>query len=324
MLQALRSMTLVIGLLAGGVTSPVDAASDYPSRPVHVYVGFAPGGATDQLARLYAAKLSEKFKQPFVVENKVGAGGNTAIQALTQTEPDGYTIAMGANYVAANAALKRNPYDWERQIAPIALIVSTPNVLVVPADSPLSNVSDLIAAAKRPNSHLTFGSAGVGSSIHLAGELFKTMAGVPLNHVPYKGVTPAEVDLVAGRVDLMFGSISSAIPLVKGGKLKLLAVTGLSRIPDYPDVPTIDESGLKGFDVSAVYMLMGPAGIAQGRLMQLADAVAEINRDPAVQAQIARLYATALDGGPDQARAFLQAEVAKWEDVVRKTGLKLE
>ncbi|MFA4912876.1 MAG: tripartite tricarboxylate transporter substrate binding protein [Burkholderiaceae bacterium] len=324
MLQALRSMTLVIGLLAGGVTSPVDAASDYPSRPVHVYVGFAPGGATDQLARLYAAKLSEKFKQPFVVENKVGAGGNTAIQALTQTEPDGYTIAMGANYVAANAALKRNPYDWERQIAPIALIVSTPNVLVVPADSPLSNVSDLIAAAKRPNSHLTFGSAGVGSSIHLAGELFKTMAGVPLNHVPYKGVTPAEIDLVAGRVDLMFGSISSAIPLVKGGKLKLLAVTGLSRIADYPDVPTIDESGLKGFDVSAVYMLMGPAGIAQGRLMQLADAVAEINRDPAVQAQIARLYATALDGGPDQARAFLQAEVAKWEDVVRKTGLKLE
>ncbi|RYF58812.1 MAG: tripartite tricarboxylate transporter substrate binding protein [Comamonadaceae bacterium] len=317
-------MTLVTGLLAGGVTSPVDAASDYPSKPVHVYVGFAPGGATDQLARLYAAKLSEKFKQPFVVENKVGAGGNTAIQALTQTEPDGYTIAMGANYVAANAALKRNPYDWERQIAPIALIVSTPNVLVVPADSPLSNVSDLIAAAKRPNSHLTFGSAGVGSSIHLAGELFKTMAGVPLNHVPYKGVTPAEVDLVAGRVDLMFGSISSAIPLVKGGKLKLLAVTGLSRIPDYPDVPTIDESGLKGFDVSAVYMLMGPAGIAQGRLMQLADAVAEINRDPAVQAQIARLYATALDGGPDQARAFLQAEVAKWEDVVRKTGLKLE
>lgn len=324
MLQALRSMTLVIGLLAGGVTSPVDAASDYPSRPVHVYVGFAPGGATDQLARLYAAKLSEKFKQPFVVENKVGAGGNTAIQALTQTEPDGYTIAMGANYVAANAALKRNPYDWERQIAPIALIVSTPNVLVVPADSPLSNVSDLISAAKRPNSYLTFGSAGVGSSIHLAGELFKTMAGVPLNHVPYKGVTPAEIDLVAGRVDLMFGSISSAIPLVKGGKLKLLAVTGLSRIADYPDVPTIDESGLKGFDVSAVYMLMGPAGIAQGRLMQLADAVAEINRDPAVQAQIARLYATALDGGPDQARAFLQAEVAKWEDVVRKTGLKLE
>lgn len=324
MFQALRSMALVIGLLAGGVTSPVHAASDYPSKPVHVYVGFAPGGATDQLARLYAAKLSEKFKQPFVVENKVGAGGNTAIHALTQTDPDGYTIAMGANYVAANAALKRNPYDWERQISPIALIASTPNVLVVPADSPLSSVSDVIAAAKRPNSHLTFGSAGVGSSIHLAGELFKTMAGVPLNHVPYKGVTPAEIDLVAGRVDLMFGSISSAIPLVKGGKLKLLAVTGPSRIPDYPDIPTIDESGLKGFDVSAVYMLMGPAGIAQGRLVQLADAVGEINRDPAVQAQIARLYATALDGGPEQARAFLQAEVAKWEDVVRKTGLKLE
>jgi len=324
MFQALRSVALVVGLLATGAAAPVHAAPDYPSKPVHVYVGFAPGGATDQLARLYAAKLSEKFKQPFVVENKVGAGGNTAIQALTQTEPDGYTIAMGANYVAANAALKRNPYDWERQIAPIALIASTPNVLVVPADSPLSSVPDLIASAKQPGSHLTFGSAGVGSSIHLAGELFKVRAGVPLNHVPYKGVTPAEIDLVAGRVDLMFGSISSAIPLVKGGKLKLLAVTGLSRIPDYPDVPTIDESGLKGFDVSAVYMLMGPAGIARGRLLQLADAVAEINRDPAVEAQIARLYATALDGGPEQARAFLQAEVAKWEDVVRKTGLKLE
>ncbi|WP_144640442.1 Bug family tripartite tricarboxylate transporter substrate binding protein [Bordetella genomosp. 13] len=321
MLQFLLSLTLAVGLMLGGAAQ---ADADYPAKPVRVFVGFAPGGATDQLARLYAARLTEKLGQTFVVENRPGAGGNIAIQALTQTEPDGYTIAMGANYVAANAALKRNPYDWEKQVAPIAMIASTPNVLVVPANSPLSSVADVIAAAKKKGSNVTFGSAGVGSSIHLAGELFKTMAHVPMTHVPYKGVTPAEVDLTAGRVDLMFGSISSAIPLVKGGKLKLLAITGLQRIADYPDVPTIDESGLKGFDVSAVYILMGPMGIPQARIDRLAKAVHEINQEPAIQQQIARLYATTEEGGPKEARAFLEREVAKWEKVVETTGLKVD
>ncbi len=297
----------------------------YPSRPVRVLVGFAPGGATDQLARLYAKKLGEKFNQAFVVENKPGAGGNTAVLNLTQSAPDGYTIAMAANYVAANAAMNRNQYDWERDLMPIGMVASTPNILVVPANSKLNSVADVIKEARQNNGKLTFGSAGMGSSIHLAGELFKVMTGVNMTHVPYKGVSPAEVDLMAGTVDMMFGSVSTAIPLVQGKKLKALAVTGRERMKAMPDIPTIEESGgLKNYSVEAVYFMAAPAKIPAPILKSLADAVAEINKQPDVVAMVERLYAKPLTGGPTEVRNFLKAEVEKWQGVVKATGMKLE
>ncbi|OZI42546.1 ABC transporter substrate-binding protein [Bordetella genomosp. 5] len=321
-------MTKLKGLLAAVLTlaavGTASGAGAYPDKPVRVYVGFAPGGATDLLARLYAKKLGERFSQTFIVENRPGAGGNIAIQALTQAPADGYTLAMAANYVAANAAMKRNPYDWERDLMPIGMVASTPNILVVPPGSGIQSVDDLIRKARAPGNKLTFASAGMGSSIHLAGELFKVMGGVDMTHVPYKGVSPAEVDLMSGLVDMMFGSVSTAIPLVQSRKLTALAVTGRERMKAMPDLPTIEEAGLKGYDVEAVYFMAAPAKVPAPVLKTLADAVADINKQPDVQEFMDRIYARPLTGGPEEARAFLKAEVKKWQGVVDATGMKVD
>lgn len=314
-------LAAVLSLAAVGAASGADT---YPDKPVRVYVGFAPGGATDLLARLYAKKLGERFGQTFIVENRPGAGGNIAVQALTQAPADGYTIAMAANYVAANAAMKRNPYDWERDLMPIGMVASTPNILVVPPGSSIQSVDDLVRKAKAGGNKLTFASAGMGSSIHLAGELFKVMAGVDMTHVPYKGVSPAEVDLMSGTVDMMFGSVSTAIPLVQSKKLKALAVTGRERMKAMPDLPTIEEAGLKGYDVEAVYFMAAPAKVPAPVLKALADAVADINKQPDVQEFMDRIYARPLTGGPEEARAFLTTEVKKWQGVVDATGMKVD
>jgi len=306
-----------------GVTMMAAAHAAWPDKPVRMYVGFAPGGATDLLARLYAKKLGDRFNQTFIVENRPGAGGNIAIQNLTQAPADGYTIAMAANYVAANAAMQRNPYDWQRDLAPIGMVASTPNILVVPAASPLTSVADLIQRARQAPGTLTFGSPGVGSSIHLAGELFKVMADVKMTHVPYRGVSPAEVDLVSGIIDTMFGSVSTAIPLVQADKLKALAVTGRERIKALPDLPTIEESGLQGYDVGATYFLAAPAGLPAPVSQALVEAVAAINQQADVREFMDRLHARLLTGGPDVATTFLAAEERKWQGVVTATGLTI-
>ena len=320
---AVRIAGLLLFAMSGLVSTGAQA-QEYPSRPVKLMVGFAPGGATDQLGRLYAKRLSEKLGQPFVVENRMGAGGNLAIQVLAQSPGDGYTLAMGANYIGVNAALKRNPYDWERDLTPIAQTMATPNLLVVPAASKIRTIQDLVREAKAAKSPLTFGSAGMGTSIHLAAELFKVTAGVNLTHIPYKGVSPAEVDLVGGVVDMMFGSISTALPLVKGNRLHAIALTGLARVKDLPNVPTLDELGMKGFEVEASYMLVAPAKLAPDVLKRLASAVAEINHEPETAAFAERIYARVLSGGPEESRAFLRREMEKWQGVASATGLKID
>lgn len=324
----MRMMTTVAGLLAAaamtlGPSAPVEAGP-YPDRPVKILVGFSPGGATDLLARYYAKELSGKLGQSFVVENRAGAGGNIAVQAVAQAAPDGYTLVMGANYIAVNAALGRNPYDWERDLAPVALIASTPNILVVPANSKLGSVADLIKEAQKGTGRLTFGSPGVGSSVHMSGELFKVMAGVDMTHVPYRGVAPAELDLAAGTISLMFDSISTAAGLVNAGKLRALAVTGLTRVSAFPDVPTIDESGLKGFDVGATYMMLAPAGTPDSVTSQISGAVKQISADPKTRVYVENLYAQPLVGGQDETRTFLRDDFAKWQKVVKQTGVKAD
>lgn len=311
-----------MGLATLACTASAHATDVYPSKPVKLLVGFSPGGATDQLARLYAAKLSQKWGQPFVVENRAGAGGNIAVDVVSKAPADGYTLVMAANYIAINAALKRNPYDWKRSLAPVALIASTPNLVVVPAASKLKSVDDLVKGAKQ--NVLTFGSPGVGSSVHMAGELFKVMANVDMTHVPYRGISQAEVDLVGGSLDLMFGSISTAAPLVASGKLRAIAVTGKKRTKSLPNVPTLDEAGLRGFDVEATYMVMAPASTPPAVVSRLSGAMAEITRQPDVQRFIENLYAQPLVGGPQETGAFLRGEEEKWEHVVKATGVKAE
>jgi tripartite-type tricarboxylate transporter receptor subunit TctC len=299
------------------------SAQAYPTKPLKLLVGFAPGGATDQLARLYATKLTEKLGQPVVVENRPGGGGNIAVQQLAQMPADGYTLVMAANYVAVNAAFKRNPYDWEKDLAPISLIASTPNLLVVPASSPVKSLQDIGELAKK-NGRVTYGSPGVGSSVHLAGELYKSLTGVSMTHVPYKGVTPAELDLVAGTIDLMFDSISTAVPLVEGNKLRAIAVTGSQRIKALPNVPTMIELGLKGYDVGATYMMMAPGKTPAPVIQRLVAAIGEISKQPDVQRTVEGLYAIPLTGGPAETRAFLQGEEKKWTEIVQKNGLKID
>ncbi|MGR4871440.1 tripartite tricarboxylate transporter substrate binding protein [Variovorax sp. LARHSF232] len=311
-----------VGAAALAVATVANAADAYPSKPVKLLVGFSPGGATDQLARLYAAKLTQKLGQSFVVENRAGAGGNIAVDAVAKAPADGYILVMAANYIAINSALRRNPYDWKRDLAPVALIASTPNLLVVPVDSKPKSVDDLVKGAKQ--GHLTFGSPGVGSSVHMAGELFKVMAGVNMTHVPYRGVSPAEIDLIGGNLDLMFDSISTAAPLVESGKLRAIAVSGRKRTKSLPSVPTLDEAGLRGFDVEATYMVVAPANTPAEVVNRLSGAIAEITRQPDVQRIVENIYAQPLSGGPQETAAFLRAEEEKWEHVVRVTGVKAE
>ncbi len=317
--------TSAVLVLTSAVGAPTlgQAAETYPSRPVRLLVGFSPGGLTDQLARLYGQKLGEALGKPFVVDNRPGAGGNIAVQMLAQAPADGYTLVMAANYVAINAALNRNSYDWERDLKPIALVASTPNIVVVPVNSPLHSVRDLIAAGKTPGK-LTYGTAGVGSTTHMAAELFNAMSGTAMTHVPYKGVSPAELDLVSGTVSLMFDSITTAAPLVNSGRLKAIAVTGKQRAPSFPQLPTVDESGLKGFDVEATYMILAPAKTPQPVIDKITAAVAAVTADPTTRKTIEGLYATPMSGGPAETRTYLRKEVAKWQDVVKKAGIKAE
>lgn len=319
--QRVGGSLLALALCCGAGAA---VAETYPSRPLKLLVGFSPGGATDQLARLYAHKLSERLGQSVVVENRAGAGGNLAVQLVTQAPADGYTLVMAANYVAVNAALKRNPYEWERDLAPVALVASTPNLLVVPAQSKVQSYPDLVAAAKAPGNRLSFGSPGMGSSVHLAGELFKVMTSVDMLHVPYKGVAPAELDLMAGNIDLMFDSISTAVPLAEAGKLRAIAVTGLQRLKAIPHIPTLDELGLKGFDVGATYMVLAPARTPADVLERLSGAIAAVSKLPDVQRIVEGLYARPLTGGAEETRAFLRAEEAKWQAVVKSSGLKID
>ncbi len=315
---------LIGALIAFSGIASAQPADKYPEKAVKVYVGFAPGGATDLLARYYADQLSKILGQPFVVENKPGSGGNVAIQSLTQVKPDGYTLAMGANYIASNAAFKRNNYNWETELQPVALISHTPNILMVPPNSTFNNVDDIIKASKNSSSFLTYGSAGVGSSIHLAGELFQAMTGTKLTHVPYRGATPAEQALMAGDIAMMFGSPSNAVGLIKADKLKAIAITGLDQIKALPQVPTLDQSGLKGFNVGASYVLVAPAGVPANVLDRLSKAIEQINATEETIAFNDRIYAIPMRGGPDKAKEFLQSEYQKWKKLVEENNLKLD
>ncbi len=313
-------------VLACAAAPAIGQVDPYPVRPVKLFVGFVPGGATDQLARMYASKLTERLGQPVIVENRPGGGGNIAVQQLTQAAPDGYTLAMAANYVAINAALKRNPYDWERDLAPVALVAGTPNLLVVPANSRFRSPADIAEAARKPNANLTFGSPGVGSSMHMSGELFRQAANAPnVTHVAYKGVTQAEVDLVAGTIDFMFGNIATAVPLVESGRLRALAVMGAQRAKALPNVPTMGELGMTTFDLEVTkFMVVAPAKTPPQIVQRLNAAINEITRLPDVQRGIEGLYGFPLGGSASDATAFLKAEERKWAEIIRVNGIKLE
>ena len=307
-------------LLAG---APALHAQGYPVKPVRVVVGFAAGGPTEVAARLVAQKLAEKWGQPVVVDPRTGAGGNIAAELVARAPGDGYTLLMAAFAHAVNPALYDTlPFDAAKDFAPAALLITAANVLAVHPSVPAKNVRELVALARARPGELTYGSAGVASASHLAGELLNSLAGIRLTHVPYKGAAPASVDLVGGHLSAAFPAVALALPHAQSGRLRILGVTGTKRAESLPAVPTIAEAGVAGFEVLSWYGLLAPAGTP-------AEIVAQVNRDAArgLQEADARERVRALGGEPVSAtpaefNGWLKNEMAKWAKVIRVAGIR--
>jgi tripartite-type tricarboxylate transporter receptor subunit TctC len=299
----------------------------YPTKPARVIVGFAPGGPNDIIARAYALRLSDAFGQPFIIENRPGAAGNLAAEAVAKAAPDGYTLLLGSTSTnAVNPWLyTKLGFDLVRDLAIVAYIASGNSALAVRADLPAKNVHELIALAKKQPGKLTYASSGAGSSLHLAGELFKQMARVDIVHVPYKGAAPAMTDLVSGQVDMSFAPVANVVPLAKAGKLRLLGLTGEKHSAFAPGTPTIGESGLRGFDVWTSYSILVPAGTPDAVVARLHAELTRIANTAELKGQLAGIgIDPETSASPAEAGAQRAAELEKWGRLVRAIGLKAE
>ena len=317
---------LAAAALAVAVPAAHAQAQPWPSRPVRIVVPYPPGGPTDIVARLVGQRLSERLKQPFVIENRAGAGGNLGAEAAAKSPADGYTLLLGTTAHAINPSLfKSLGYDIRKDFVPIALLTSIPLVLVVPAASPVATVADVVALAKSKGGGLPYASSGNGQSTHLAAELFASMAGAPMTHVPYKGSAPALTDLAGGQVALMFDTMLSAMPQVKAGRLKAIAVTSAVRAPSAPELPTVAEAaGLAGYEATAWNALFAPAGTPPEVSAALAAAVAEVLAEPETRQRFAADGAIAGSGTPAALGAFLGRESDKWRGVVQRANVKVD
>jgi tripartite-type tricarboxylate transporter receptor subunit TctC len=302
------------------------AQTAFPTRPIRIVVPFPPGGTTDILARAAAQKMAEAWKEQAVVDNRPGAGGNIGAELVAKAPPDGYTMLMGTvGTHSINASLyAKMPYDHVRDFAPVILVAAVPNVLVVHPSVPVNTVAELIAYAKANPGKLNFASSGSGTSIHLAGELFKVMAGVQMAHVPYKGSAPAIADLVGGQVQLMFDNLPSALPQITAGRLRALGVTSAQRAPALTGVPTIAESGLPGYEASSWFGLLAPAGTPKDVVAKVNGEVARWLASPEAKEKLLSQGANAAGGTPEDFARHIAAETAKWQQVVKASGAKVD
>lgn len=307
------------------------AQGAWPNKPVRIVVPFAPGGTTDILARAVAPELSRVFGQQFVVENKAGAGGNLGAEAVAKSAPDGYTLLMGTvgTHGINRALYPKLPYDPIKDFAPVTLVASVPNVMVVNAELAKANnintVQDFIKLAKSRPGKLNMASSGNGTSIHLAGELFKSQTGTFMTHIPYRGSGPALLDLVGGQVDVMFDNLPSAMQLIKGGKIKALALTSSTRSAALPDAPTIEEAaGLKGFEATSWFGLLAPAGTPPEVVNRIQQEVARALASPAINEKMVSQGAIPSGNTPAQFVALIDSEHKKWAQVVKVSGARVD
>ncbi len=315
---------LVLLALALIAAAAVAQGTAYPAKPVRIVVPSSPGGGTDILARVLAQKLSESQGQQFVVENRPGAGQVIGIEAVARSAPDGYTLLMAASAIVINEVLyAKPPYDTLRDFVPVTLGASLPNILVVHPALPVKSVRELIALAKARPGQLNYSSAGSGTSPHLSMELFRLMAGITLTHVPYKGTGPATVDLVAGQVQLSMPNVLTALPQIKGGKLRGLGVTSAKRATGLPDIPAIAET-LPGYEAIQWYGLLAPAGTPREIVNKVQAETARILVLPEVKARLAADGADAVGNRPEEFAAYIRTEIAKWGKVAKAGGIKLE
>lgn len=317
---------LLLSLAALPLARPALAQGAWPARPVRVIVPFAPGGATDILGRLTATELGNVLGQPFVVENRAGAGGNVGSDLVAKSSPDGYTLLFGAaGNIGINPSLFSNmPYDPARDLAPISLIAEVTNVLVVHPSVNARSVQELIALARTTPGGLVYASSGNGSTIHLSAELFASMTQLRMTHVPYRGSGPAMADLLAGRVALMFDNLPSALPHVREGRLRALAVTAARRTPVLPDVPTIAEAGVPGHEATSWFGLFAPAGAPREIVDRMAREMATFARRPEVAERIRALGAEPITNTPEEFTVMVREEITKWGAVVRASGARAD
>jgi len=311
-------------LLAAAIAFP-GAAQNYPSRPLRLIVGFAPGGGVDINARMLAPKLSEYLGQQVVVENVPGAGTNIANERVAKSAPDGHTLLINTAAVAINMSLYRNlPFDTLRDFAPVSLFSQSPNVLVVNAKLPVTSVKDLVALARSSPGKLNYSSAGVGTTQHLAAELFKLRTGTFIVHIPYKGSAPSLTALIAGEVDLSFANIPAIQGHVNSGRLRALAATAAKRDAQLPDVPTMKEAGVGGVEVVVWYGVLAPAGTPRDIVQKLADGIIRATRDPEVRRRMLEQGAEPVGSTPEEFAKLLREEVARWAEVVKISGARAE
>ncbi len=317
--------TCAAAALASAFAAPAIAQTAFPNKPIRVLVGFAPGGGTDIVARALGVKMSEILGQPIVVENRAGASGTIAAAEVARSAPDGYTLLMGHSNSNAIApfVLDKVPYDAAVDFTPITYVGYVPNVLVVHPSIPARTVPELVALAKAKPGTYTYASSGVGSTQHLAGALFAKLTDVQLNHIPYKGSGQAVVDLIGGQVNMNFDTMPPVLEHIKSGKLRALAISTPQRLPQLPDVPTFSEVGIKGFEVTNWYSVMGPKGLPADVVSKIDDAVKKSMNDPAIRAS---LVAQGVQFGgaatPAQFSDFIKAELAKYQKLVKDLNVK--
>lgn len=300
-------------------------ASNYPDKPIRMIVPYPPGGPTDLTARVVAAEMGNSMGQPIVVDNRAGASGMIGADAVAKATPDGYTFLANASIHIINPSVYKNmTFDALDDFVPITQLARVPLVLVVPASSPIKTVQDLVAYAKAKPGGLNFGSSGNASAQHLAGELFKRVAGIPMQHVPYKGSAPALQDLAGGQIDLMFDSMPSATGLINAGKLRAIAVTTLDRAKARPELPTISQSGYPGFDIATWYGYWAPKNTPPQIVESLAKAAQIALKNPKVIEAYLSMGAEPVGSTPQEFAAYNQAEAKKWGDIVKESGAKLD
>ena len=332
-LQRLRRLALAVlaGATVLSVTQPVLGQTAWPTKPVRIVVPFAAGGTTDILARAVAPELSKAFGQPFIIENRGGAGGNLGADIVAKSPADGYTLLMGTvGTQAINKSLySRMPYDPQKDFSPITLVAGVPNVMEMNAEKAkalgINNVLDFIAYAKAHPGKLNMASSGNGTSIHLAGELFKSMTGIYMTHIPYTGSGPAMLGLLSGVVDVMFDNLPSSMSQIRAGKLKAFAVTSSQRSAALPDLPTVEEAGkLKGFEASSWFGLLAPAGTPADVVLRLQQETAKALKTPAMKEKLLAQGAIPSGNTPQEFAALIDAEIKKWAPVVKASGAKVD
>jgi len=320
-----RNRALTPIFLAACLCASLSAAA-FPDKPVRFVVGFTPGGPSDILARSLGQKLADAWRTQVVVENRPGAGGNIAAEAVAKSAPDGYTWLLGNNSIlATNQSLYRNlPYDPVKDFAPVALVAIQPNILVVHPSLSVSSVPELITYLKKNPGKTNFASTGAGAAAHLSGELFKAMAGVDMVHVPYKGAQPALTDLIAGQVQVMFATSASVIPYIKAGRLRALAVTTARRSPAVPELPTVSEAGVPGFESVTWHGVVVPAGTPAELIFAVNKKINSVLEEKELKERLENLGAEVAGGTPQEFASYIAREIPKWEKIVKASGARAE